>query len=329
MTPESVFVGLDIGGTTTRVGVFDVEGHVLSANRMPTPAKGSPETAVSQMIALIESVIDEPAFQRGRFGLAGIGIGCTGPVHPAQGIINNPHTLPGWGSLAVTSNLAARFGVPITLENDADAAGLGEYWRGAGREVDRLFAVTVGTGIGTGFILDGRIYRGQGGQHPESGHIAVDPTGPQCYCGQHGCWESLASGTAIASRARMGLLHTPTSRLASVAHSGGESIDSASVFDAAGKGDPLARDVVEKAAEAFSLGIANIILSFLPEMIVLGGGVMERLEFFQPALERMTSEINVMVPATQVKIVPALLGAEAGLYGAAYAVISRTTEGGC
>ena len=119
-----------------------------------------------------------------------------------RGTINNPYTLPTWEDVPIVDFLVDRFGVPVSLENDADAAALGEYWQGAGRDVQRLCAVTVGTGIGTAYILHGKIVRGNGGWHPEGGHMIIDPSGPQCYCGAKGCWESLASGSAIALFAR-------------------------------------------------------------------------------------------------------------------------------
>ena len=122
-----------------------------------------------------------------------------------RGLILNPGTLPGWVDVPIADYLAERFQAPACLENDADAAALGEYWMGAGRGVSRLYAVTVGTGIGTACILDGGVYRGQNGFHPEGGHQIVDPTGPECYCGGKGCWESWASGTAIADAARRAL----------------------------------------------------------------------------------------------------------------------------
>ncbi|MBN1147800.1 MAG: ROK family protein [Anaerolineales bacterium] len=323
MTGEPIYIGIDLGGTFVRVGAIDGQGNLLVADQSPIEARRGPQVGLAHIIALIETTLERLAAQGGRFHLAGIGFGSTGPVYPETGIIDNPYTLPTWENVSIFEPLQARFGVPLTLENDADVAALGEYWMGVGRGVKRLYAITVGTGIGAAFILDGRIYRGVTGAHPDGGHQVIDPNGPQCYCGLRGCWESLASGPAIARQAQARIDEYPHSLLLELAGGDAARIDARMTAQAAAAGDPLAAAVMERAAWHFSLGVANIIILFLPDVIVLSGGVMESIDLFKPALDRMTAAIDVMVPASQVRIVPAQLGYHAGLYGAAYSVMQK------
>lgn len=314
---DGIVIGVDLGGTLVRAGAFDGDGNLLTMQEAPIEARRGAQAGLQRIAELVELVWQES----GVGGLAGIGIGCTGPLDVIRGTINNPYTLPGWENVPIVPHLQGRFGVPVTLENDADVAALGEYWCGAGRGIKRLFAVTVGTGIGTALILDGQIYRGLNNAHPDGGHIVIDPSGPPCYCGANGCWESLCAGPAIAREAQQADLSG--SVLLAMANGEREKIDARMVAEAARAGDPPATRIIEKAAHNFSLGIVNVITLFVPEMIVLSGGVMKSADLFLPTLRRVIARHSVMVPATDVRIEPAQLGAYAGLYGAAYTIWSK------
>ena len=180
-------------------------GELVARQECPIEARQGPQAGVEKIAGLITRVADEAG---GR--LQAIGIGSTGPVDRDLGAIQNPYTLPTWENVNIVKLLRERFHVPVTIENDADAAALGESWMGAGRGLSRLCMVTIGTGVGTAFIYDGSIYRGVGGAHCEGGHMILDPSGPECYCGAKGCWESLASGTAIGAYAREQAASHPT-----------------------------------------------------------------------------------------------------------------------
>jgi len=314
---KDIVVGIDLGGTHVRAGAFDAAGDLLAMRETPTEAQRGAQAGLQRIEQLVEQVWRES----GAESLAGIGIGCTGPVDVGLGVINNPYTLPGWENVPIVSRLQERFGVPVTLENDADVAALGEYWRGAGQSIRRLYAVTVGTGVGTALILDGEIYRGLNNAHPDGGHIVIDPVGPPCYCGANGCWESLCAGPAIARMAQQADLSG--SILLAMADGVPERIDARLVAEAARRGDLLASAVIRRAAYYFSLGIVNVITLFVPEMIVLSGGVMRSADLFLPVLREVIARHSVMVPATEVRIEPAQLGAYAGLYGAAYTIWSK------
>lgn len=310
---EKIAIGVDIGGTLVRVGAFDGEGQLLGHREAGITSIG-PDNGLRLIERLIRETLDSAKSQ----ALLGIGIGCTGPLDTVRGLVNNPFTLEGWSRVPIVERLNESFNVPVRLENDADAAALGEYWRGAGRGAHRLYAVTVGTGVGTALIVDGNIYRGVDGSHPEGGHQLIDPDGPECYCGHRGCWESLISGTAISSAARSAKNNV---HLLALADGNPDRIDARLVADAARAGDPTAVEIMQKAARDFSLGIINVISLFVPDVLVLSGGVMKSADLFLPTLEQTLKTPNPMVPFDRVHILPAQLGYYAGLYGGAYMIL--------
>ena len=296
-----IAIGIDLGGTFVRAGALEEDGNLLAVRGIPIEAARGPEIGLANIKDLVEQVLKESEAQE----LAGIGIGCTGPVNSMRGTIHNPFTLPTWDNVPITEWMHSAFHVPVILENDADAAALGEYWRGAGRGAEKLFAVTVGTGVGTALIQDGRIYRGLDGFHPEAGHILLDPSGPECYCGAHGCWESLCAGPSIVRDVlKMDLTDSSLLPFASDP----EKIEARMVAEAARAGDPAARQAIAKAARYFGLGIVNIIIAFMPEMIVLSGGLMKSSDLFLPAAQEAIRAHSLMIPAGQVKLLPAQLG---------------------
>jgi glucokinase len=311
---QPIAIGVDLGGTLVRVGAIDRKGKLLTQSDAPITSI-EPEEG----LRLIERLIRETIDTVNPTDLLGIGIGCTGPLDVVRGLINNPYTLAGWVNVPIVERLNKAFDVPVLLENDADAAALGEYWQGAGQGAKRLYAVTVGTGVGTALIVEGRIYRGIDGSHPEGGHQLIDPNGPQCYCGYRGCWEGLIAGPAIASLARSA---PNNDHLIELASNDPERIDARFVVEAARAGDATAVSVMNKAAVDFSLGIINIISLFVPDVIVLSGGVMNSADLFLPTLEEMLKTPNPMVPFDRVRILPAKLGYYAGLYGSTYTILN-------
>ena len=319
---EKFVIGIDIGGTAIRIGAFNANGKLLSHHAEPFYADKGPAYGINRIHELIQQIqqeINEP-------NLLGIGIGCTGPVDPIKGIIDNPHTLPGWEKVPIVSELSTILGVPIAIENDADTAGLGEYWQGAGQNIPRIYSITVGTGIGTSFIVDGEIYRGVDGSHPEGGHQIIDPSGPACYCGAQGCWESLASGNAIIQAATKQISEHTDSSINKVIHGDVEKINAKLVAQAARDGDRFASHIIEKAAYYFGLGLVNIITLSVPNLIILSGGVMKSYDLFKPHIQKAINQHNIMVPADKVQIMPAKLGYYTGIYGAAYAILQRIKE---
>ena len=314
---DKVIVGIDLGGTIVRAGAFDSNGDLLVVRETPIEAARGPEFGLRKIQGLIEQTLAESEAQ----SLLGIGIGCTGPLDPVRGTINNPFTLPTWEDVPIVGWLQKCFDVPVTLENDADAAALGEDWQGAGRNAKRLYAVTVGTGIGTALIIDGQIYRGLDGSHPEGGHMVLDPAGPLCYCKAQGCWESLCAGPAIERQAREADL--TDSRLLEMSGGDPQKIEARMVFESARIGDEVALRLVERVSKYFAQGMLNIATLFVPDVIVLSGGVMRSVDLFMPELGQTMQSCSEMVPANRIQIVPAQLGYYAGLYGGAYTIFEK------
>jgi len=327
---EPIVAGIDIGGTKIAAAAVSAGGRMLSRAAIPTEAERGFEDGLQRITALVRRVLTEA--QADPDNLRAIGIGCAGPVDPVTGTIDNPYTLPTWDGVNIVDPLRATFGVAVALENDADAAAMGEYWLGAGQGGRIVVMVTVGTGIGGGVIVDGHIYRGVDGAHPEIGHLALDPAGPPCYCGARGCWESIASGPAMAEGMRAARLEI-TGRLETTMMLGqvgtglsGEDLGPGQPTSApmtgervvalAREGDPVAQSVVDRAARVTARGVFSLINLYVPDVVVLGGGVMEAYDLFEPAIRNLV-ERDTMAPVNRIAIRKAALGGDAGLLGAA------------
>jgi glucokinase len=294
---------VDIGGTKIAVGIVDDDGHVLARRETPTCAGLGYARALDRTADLLHQVLHETRVQ-----IRGIGIGSTGPVDPFAGEIGDVNFLPGWQGSNIVEDLARLFRVKVAMENDADAAALGEAGWGAGKEKSRLIYVTVGTGIGGGMILDGQLYRGVDHAHPELGHHVIDASGPACLCGFHGCWESLAAGPAMVEWVKA---EAPSD----YAHR--EKLSAKKLCDLAQAGDALAQRAVEREAYYLGLGLANLVVLFAPDTIVLGGSVMKSLHLFLAGIRNVIRESCRYVPFEKTELAPASLGDDANLIGAA------------
>jgi len=293
---------VDIGGTKIAVGIVDENGRVLAKVECPTDVpRGFPDAMrrVSEMLA-------RSADQSGT-KIGGIGIGCTGPVDPVAGSLGNVNLLPGWEGGNPVEKLSAEFGVSAAMENDADAAGLGEAVWGAGKGKARLVYVTISTGIGASVILEGKVYRGAGECHPEIGHHIIEPSGPRCSCGARGCWESLANGPAMVEWIRA---NAPASYQS-------PDLSAKLICARAQEGEDWARRAVEREAYYLGLGLANIVSVFTPDAMVLGGGVMKSADLFLDRIHQVIRENCRLVPFERVEIALASLGPDVGLIGAA------------
>src|ERR1700677_2164091 len=251
---------VDIGGTKIAVGMVDESGRVLSKMESPT----DPER-YADGLDRISGMLRDTAKNAG-VEISGIGIGSTGPVDPIAGEFGDVDFLPGWRQKKPVADLQRIFNVRVALENDADAAALAEASWGAGKHKSRLVYVTVGTGIGGGIVLDGKLYRGVDGAHPEIGHHVVDPAGPLCSCGFHGCWESIAAGPGMAAWLQS---QVPAD------YPGRATLTAKQIYELAGEGDVLAISAVNRENFYLALGLANLINLFAPDVIVLGGSVMK------------------------------------------------------
>ncbi|MFN7994358.1 MAG: ROK family protein [Bryobacteraceae bacterium] len=294
---------IDIGGTKIAVGIVDGRGHILTRLECPTESERGFPDGLRRMIAMMREVVAQAGVE-----LSGIGIGCTGPVDPFTGMLLTVETLPGWQGGVLVPGLAEAFGVPVAMENDADAAALGEARWGAGAGAKRFLYVTVGTGIGVAFLQDGMLYRGVDGSHPEMGHIVIDAGAPPCYCGAPGCWESLASGPAIE---RWAATKFDPGRFAT-----GE-LTGRRLCAMAEAGEPSALAVMERQGYYLGVGLANLVTTFCPDLIALGGGVMQSAHLFLDRARQVIRQYCTLVPADRAEVALASLGADTGLAGAA------------
>ncbi len=294
--------GVDIGCTKIAVGVVDQAGRVLARDECATKVERGFDDAMRQVTALLRQCAEQAGVK-----LRGIGIGCAGPLDNVTGTLGNVNNLPGWKGRNPVEILSREFAVTAALENDADAAALGELRWGAGRSKARLLYVTVGTGIGVSVILDGKVYRGVDGCHPEIGHHIIDPAGPPCTSGARGGRESLAAGPAMTVLLRK---DTP-------AADGNVNLNAREICARAQDSEEWAQHAVEREAYYLGLGLANLITLFAPEAIVLGGSVMKSAHLFLDRMREVIRQNCKLVPVDRVEIKLASLGADAGLIGAA------------
>ena len=293
---------VDIGGTKIAVGVVDDNGRVLARAETPTDTNNY-EAGIDAIVRMLRQTEKDSGMK-----LRGIGIGSTGPIDPIRGEFGDVDFLPGWRGKGLVGDLEDRFKLRAALENDGDAAALAEAGWGAGRNRTRLIYITVGTGIGGGIILDGKLYRGVDGAHPEVGHQVIDPAGPPCTCGFRGCWESLAAGPAMVTWMES---HAP----AGYPHRHG--ITAKRICELAQQGDEVAQQAVEHEALYLALGLANLINLFTPDAIVLSGSVMKSAGLFLDRIREVIRKGCRFVPAEKTQLTLASLGDDTNLIGAA------------
>jgi glucokinase len=260
--------------------------------------------------------------------LGGICIACAGGIDTGRGVVVTPSPhLPGWVDIPLAEIVRKRFGIPAFVVNDASAAALGEHRSGAGRGVKNIVLLTLGTGIGGGIIADGKLYLGAAGAAGELGHMSVDGGGPACGCGNMGCLEMLASGTAVTGDAIQRIRQGQKSVLTEMVEAKIENITAEMVGAAARSGDTLAREVIARAAYYLGVGLVNIVNIFNPEMIVLGGGMVGLGDLLIEPGKRLVAERAFTISSRAVRIVVAQLGNEAGVYGAAAFALEKMRGG--
>lgn len=289
-------IGVDLGGTNLRAAEVRPDGSLGATRRAALDHRAT--APFGQLVAMVSEL---SAAMR-PLELAGIGVSVTGPVDPLTGWVDNPHTLPPSMQGDLGGALEAAFAVPTALENDANAAALGEVHFGCGRHGSVVMCVTVGTGIGVGVVAGGEVYAGAGRAHPEAGHVLADPGGPPCYCGASGCLESMASASAI----------TRAARAAGVVGSGASAED---VFAAAASGHDVARAVIDRAWDALARGVRTLTAAYAPDVVVLAGGALGQGD----AVTRRVATLVHTFPfgAANVDVRRSTLGDWAGCIGAA------------
>jgi glucokinase len=321
-------IGVDLGGTNIVVGVLPIDGgDVLASHSIPTEAARGAKFVVDRMVSLVNDAIAEVIAENGgtRADFAGVGIGSPGPLDRVTGtVINTPNL--GWRNFPLRDLIANGVDLPATLDNDANCATYGEWWLGAGRDVDTLIGLTLGTGIGGGIVLNGQIFHGVSDAAGEIGHMTIEANGRKCKCGNYGCLEAYASGPAIALRAVEGIESGVESLLPTLVDGKLEDITAATVYEAVVLGDPYANDVMRETAKILGAGVGNIINILNPDMVVISGGVTRAGDHLFLPLRAEVRRRSFKVAQEACQIVSAQLHGLAGVIGAA-AVFKKETYG--
>ncbi len=303
-------IGVDLGGTNLRAAAVSRSGEILDKIAGSTDLHEGRDAVISDMVASIQTLKQ----RLGDGTLAGVGIGVPGFIDMGRGIIMNSNNLPEFNGFPVRNDIEKRLGTPIFLENDANAAALGEKWVGAGRDVNDLVLLTLGTGIGGGIVSEGKILHGFMGMAGEIGHITVNPTGNPCGCGNYGCLEKHTSATAISAMARLIQL--------------GDELTAREVYEMAVSGEPRAKQIFQTVGGYLGIALATMINLFNFPLYLMSGGVLAAWDQFAPSMFAEVEKRSFTFRNSKTRIDKAVLGSEAGLIGAAALPFQALTAGG-
>lgn len=313
--PKAGIAALDLGGTYIKAALVSPKGKVVHRSRRATEAEGGPRHVISRLVATVRELCSEAGVDSKR--LIGVGVGCAGPLSPQEGVVYHSPNLPGWSRVHLRAMMEDDLRRPVIIENDANAWALGEFIFGAGRGARNLVCLTLGTGVGGGIIVDGRLVHGSRGLAAELGHMTINTRGPLCSCGSRGCLEVYASASAVRRSMRRRLKAGAPSKVRELVEKSPSGLSSKVVSQAARLGDGPAQEALAEVGCYLGVGIANIANIFNPEMVVLGGAVAGAGRFLiGPAREEAKRRAFPGV-MKDLRIVRAKLGEDAGLLGAA------------
>ena len=301
-------IGVDLGSTKISTAISTIEGNILANVVLPTKAEEGEAAVLGRIVQSIDEVIVGSSTSIDE--IEAIGIGSPGPLDAKKGIIITTPNLP-FKDYNLVQPLKEKYNIPVYLDNDANAAAIGEYMFGAGKGKNSIVYFTVSTGVGGGAVLDGKVYRGHTSNALEIGHTTVDPNGPRCNCGNLGCLEAMSSGTAIAKKGKEAVSTNVETSLKK--H---DTVTSYEVFKEAEAGDEVAKDIIDNALTYLGIGVANAIATFDPEMIIIGGGVSKAGDIVFDTLKKVVNKRCFKSMAESCEIVPAGLGSDAGVVGA-------------
>jgi glucokinase len=308
-------LGIDLGGTKILSAVIDAEGRILSRDQTVTPAAQGLERVLEAM----KASGDRALTRIGKKGseISAVGIGAPGPSNPGKGIIFTSPNLPGWDNVPITTLAEQLFNRRVFLINDANAAALAEHRFGSGRGTSNLVYITVSTGIGGGIIIGGKLYAGAIGTAGELGHMTINDKGPLCNCGNYGCWEALASGTAIARQARIDIDKGTKTLVRDLVSGDLEKVSAEVVRIAAAQGDSMAKELISQTGYYLGVGLANLINIFNPELIVIGGGVSNMGDMLLAPAFETAGKKAYRAAFDAVRFTSPELGGDSGVLGAA------------
>ena len=314
---EKLIVGADLGGSKINAILADSRGNILRQELKDTLAQEGPDKVITRVIGCIKQVAAGE-------DIAGIGIGAAGACDVANGIITFSPNLQGWHNIPLKDILKREFDPPIYLENDATAAALGEHYFGGAVGTANLVYLCVGTGIGGGIMIDGQLYHGASGSAGEIGHMSIDINGPRCSCGNIGCWETFASGTALAKEAVKRIKVGAKTSILDFADGDLQKVSARRVFLAAQEGDPLANELISQTAYYLGVGLVSIVNIFNPQLILIGGGLSRMGRLLLEPATKVVRERAYELPAAAVRIELAQLGADAEALGGVALVLESS-----
>ncbi len=319
---SKLILGVDVGGTKIATALATTQGQVIARGYAPTPSQAGPGAVIKSICATIDETLKKMPVDSSQ--LLGMGIAAAGNIDSANGKVIFSPNLPGWRDVPLGDIIEQHFGIPTYLGNDANLAALGEWCFGVRKRVANLIYITVSTGIGGGIITDGKLYTGACGTAGEVGHMTIDVNGLRCNCGNIGCWETLASGTALAREAVRRIREGANTSIIELVNGDMSKIDAKVVFLAAQQGDELAQKLISRLGYYLGVGLVNLVNIFNPELILVGGGVAKIGDLLlQPAIN-LVKERAFRAPTTAVEIKPALLGDDSGVLGAVAFVLERS-----
>lgn len=326
--PELPVLAIDLGGTKIFAAIISSKGQVMAGKRSLTLADEGPEVVIKRIFSAIDHLLSQRKINPSQ--LYAISIGAAGAIDYEKGLVTSSPHLPGWHDVPLRDIIKEEYRVNTFLINDASAAALGEHHFGAGQGINNLIYLTVSTGIGGGIIINGRLYSGASGSAGEIGHITIDVNGPRCSCGNSGCLEALVSGTAVAKETIRRIRQGERSTLTEIVGGKIENITAEKVGAAAQDGDSLASEVILRAATYLGVGLANLVNIFNPEMIIIGGGIAKMGDLLLNPARQVVRERAFQLSTQAVQIVPAQLGDNTGVLGAAVFAfqqeVTRRTE---
>ena len=310
---SDMVIGVDLGGTNVSSGIVDNQGFISHQAKLPISGSNSNQEVINRLVACIRKTID--SFGRDR--IIGIGVGTPGLINEETGTVIYAPNVPGWEDLPLQSILQKRMNLPVAIENDTNAAAIGEHWVGGAVGYSNIICLTLGTGVGGAIIQNNNVWRGSNGAGGEIGHMTVVQNGRKCGCGAPGCLEAYASGSAIANQVRDQLRSGRESILTDLVGSDLEQIDTAMIAAAASQGDSLSQKTMKRSATYLGIAVSSLINLLNPQLVVIGGGVIKAGNLIFDPIHVEVARRAYIWSANLVKIVPAKLGDDAGIIGAA------------
>jgi glucokinase len=311
----TLILGIDLGGTKILTAVTNSQGKMLSRDHSITPASKGHEAVIQSILESAHRALEQANVAISE--LTAVGIGAPGLSNPETGMLFTSPNLPGWRDVPLRDIMQERLGKRTFLINDANAAALGEFYFGAARGASNFIYITLSTGIGGGIVIDGKIYSGAIGAAGEVGHMTIDDDGPICNCGNRGCWEMLASGTALAREAKHRIEEGVRTSILEYAEGDVEKVTAQVVHSAAERGDSLAQELIARTSYYVGVGLANLINIFNPELIVIGGGLSNIGDMLLKPAFKVARERAYKEAFQAVRFASAELGRDSGVLGAA------------